>query len=116
MQRAVWRARIVESVFPAWLELARLTFAVLDVLAEVDAFARRYIKTNCLFEVLEWDPTILIIVYPVEQLPNLVLSSDKSPALQQLSKSFDADCIGSCQTPFVEHTLDRIMLAESPLN
>jgi len=40
MQRAVSRLVIVKCIFPAGGELTRLTFAVLDVLAEVDTFLR----------------------------------------------------------------------------
>ena len=43
MQRAVRRTGIVQCILPTRLELARLAFAVLDILSEVDCFPGRHI-------------------------------------------------------------------------
>ena len=53
MKWAVGRFAVVEGVLPAADEVAWLTLAVLDVLAEVDNLFRGHFESDCLTQVVE---------------------------------------------------------------
>ena len=60
MQWAVGRPIVVQCVFPAKGELARLTLTIFDILAEVDAFLGRNIQSDRLTQVLKRQLSVLV--------------------------------------------------------
>ena len=105
MQRAVGRPVIVECVFPTQGELAGLTFAIPDVLAEVDTFLRRNIQSDRISQVLKRQLTVLIRVKPIEDRSYLVIRGDEAPEGHKLRKSIILDIVVRRHPPFIENTL-----------
>ena len=93
MQWAVGWLIIVECVLPARGEITRLTFAILDVLAEIDALLGWDIEANRLPQVLKRQLTVAILVQPPKELSNLALGSDKAPELEQVGEALILDII-----------------------
>ena len=84
MQWTVRRPVIVQSVLPAAIKVTGLTLAILDVLAEIDTFLGRDIKTNRLSQIIEGYLAILVRIKPVKEITDVLFGCNIPPSVHQL--------------------------------
>ena len=105
MQWTICGPVVVQGVFPAKREIAGLTLAVLDVLAEIDSFLGGDVKTDRRSQIFEGQLAILVLIKPVEELANLLFWRNKAPMIHQLRETRIMDVILGWHTPLIKDTL-----------
>ena len=105
MKRAVGRSALEESVLPTARIVAGLALAVLDVLAEIDSFLGRDVKTDRRSQIFEGQLAIFVLIKPVEELANLLFGRNKAPMIHQLHETRIMDVILRWHSPLIKDTL-----------
>lgn len=116
MQWTVRRPVVVQSVLPAAIKVTGLTLAILDVLAEIDTFLGRDIKTNRLSQIIEGYLAILVRIKPVKEITDVLFGCNIPPSVHQLLEARVLYIVFCWHAPLIEDTLKCSILIECSLD